>query len=112
MRISIRSACTGLCPGMALAVLACMAMSPGCGGEHAERQGPERLSVAFESWVGFGPLYLAADKGFFAEEGLALVKRKNGRIPRRPGTCPAQPGRAEQFVGRRCDERRSPRRRA
>jgi len=50
-----------------------MAMSPGCGGERAKRQAPERLSIAFQNWIGYGPLYLAADKGFFAEEGLELV---------------------------------------
>jgi len=45
----------------------------GCRRE-ASAQGPtDRLSIAFQTWVGYGPLYLAADKGFFAEEGLELV---------------------------------------
>jgi len=73
MRTGVRSIAAGVFPGLALAVMAGMAMSPGCSGEHAERQAPERLSIAFQSWVGYGPLYLAADKGFFAEEGLELV---------------------------------------
>ena len=32
----------------------------------------EELTIAFQEWVGYGPLYLAAEKGFFKDEGLRL----------------------------------------
>ena len=45
----------------------------GCGRESAPSERAERLSIAFQSRVGYGPLYLAVEKGFFAEEGLNLL---------------------------------------
>lgn len=33
----------------------------------------ERINIAFQQWVGYGPLYLAKDKGFFKDEGMELV---------------------------------------
>jgi len=54
-------------------LLAFVLTSSVCGRRTARSEEPERLSIAFQSWVGYGPLYLAADKGFFAEEGLELV---------------------------------------
>lgn len=33
----------------------------------------ERINIAFQEWVGYGPLYLAADKGFFKDEGIEVV---------------------------------------
>ncbi len=56
-----------------LAVLVCLVASLECGRRQAKPDEPERLTIAFQEWVGYGPLYLAADKGFFAEEGLELV---------------------------------------
>ncbi|MCX5715157.1 MAG: ABC transporter substrate-binding protein, partial [Candidatus Omnitrophica bacterium] len=32
-----------------------------------------RVSIAFQNWVGYGPLYLAQEKGFFKDEGIELV---------------------------------------
>ncbi len=31
---------------------------------------PQELTIAHSTWVGYGPLYIARDKGFFEEEGL------------------------------------------
>ena len=56
-----------------IALLIGFLILPGCGRKAPKVQKLERLSIAFQSWVGYGPLYLAADKGFFAEEGLELV---------------------------------------
>jgi len=38
-----------------------------------EEPGLERINIAFQQWVGYGPLYLARDKGFFKEEGVELI---------------------------------------
>jgi len=32
--------------------------------------GPTKVKVAFATWVGYGPLYIAKDKGFFDQYGL------------------------------------------
>lgn len=34
---------------------------------------PARLTIAFQEWVGYGPFYLAQDKGFCEEEGIELI---------------------------------------
>ncbi|MFA5270814.1 MAG: ABC transporter substrate-binding protein [Candidatus Omnitrophota bacterium] len=31
------------------------------------------INIAFQDWVGYGPFYLAQEKGFFKDEGLELV---------------------------------------
>lgn len=54
-------------------LLACLPILPGCGRKAPQPDELERLCIAFQSWVGYGPLYLAADKGFFAEESLEFV---------------------------------------
>ena len=41
--------------------------------QRSEEAGIERVSIAFQKWVGYGPLYLAQEKGFFKEEGIELV---------------------------------------
>lgn len=33
-------------------------------------QGPPKIKIALVTWVGFGPFYVAQDKGYFREEGL------------------------------------------
>jgi len=33
----------------------------------------EKLTIAFQNWIGYGPFYLAQEKGFFRDEGLELV---------------------------------------
>jgi len=53
--------------------LVCLLTLPGCGSKKPTAEKVDRLSIAFQSWVGYGPLYLAADKGFFAEQGLELL---------------------------------------
>ena len=32
----------------------------------------ETINIAFQQWVGYGPLYLADEKGFFKDEGINL----------------------------------------
>lgn len=59
-------AATGLLPAILL-------LLPGCGPRGPADEQLERLSIAFQTWVGYGPLYLAAEKGFLAEEGLELL---------------------------------------
>ncbi len=44
----------------------------GCAQKPEEAE-PERMNIAFQKWVGYGPLYLAKEKGFFKEEGMELV---------------------------------------
>jgi NitT/TauT family transport system substrate-binding protein len=45
-----------------------------CGCERRPEEAQlERISIAFQEWVGYGPLYLAQEKGFFKEEGIDLV---------------------------------------
>ncbi|MCX5706274.1 MAG: ABC transporter substrate-binding protein [Candidatus Omnitrophica bacterium] len=38
-----------------------------------EAQKLTKLNIAFQQWVGYGPLYLAQDEGFLKEEGIELV---------------------------------------
>ncbi|TMV53763.1 transporter substrate-binding domain-containing protein, partial [Thioclava sp. BHET1] len=39
----------------------------------------QKISIALSTWVGYGPLYIAQDKGFFKDEGLDvdLVKMED-----------------------------------
>jgi NitT/TauT family transport system substrate-binding protein len=39
----------------------------------ASAQAAERVHIAVPTWVGFGPLYVARDKGFFAKHGVDAV---------------------------------------
>ena len=48
--------------GVALALFAAFSVSPA--------SAADKLTVAHSTWVGYGPLYIARDKGFFEEEGL------------------------------------------
>ena len=32
-----------------------------------------RITIAFQSWVGYGPFYLGVEKGFFSDEGIDLM---------------------------------------
>ena len=52
---------------------ACLLVLSACGRKEPPGREPERVTIALQTWVGYGPLYLAAEKGFFAEEGLELV---------------------------------------
>src|SRR5690349_12470647 len=47
---------------LVLALLAC-----------ATADAAERVHIAVPTWVGFGPLYVARDKGFFAKHGVEAV---------------------------------------
>ncbi len=55
-----------------LCLISAILFFPGCK-QHSEEADLERVSIAFQKWVGYGPLYLAQEKGFFKEEGLELV---------------------------------------
>jgi NitT/TauT family transport system substrate-binding protein len=39
-------------------------------GAAAQPAGAETVSIAHSTWVGYGPLYIARDKGFFKENGV------------------------------------------
>lgn len=39
-------------------------------GAMSHAQAADKLSIGLSTWVGYGPLYIAKDKGFFADEGL------------------------------------------
>jgi NitT/TauT family transport system substrate-binding protein len=39
----------------------------------ASAQDPLPLSIGYSVWVGYGPLFIAADQGYFAEEGLDVT---------------------------------------
>ncbi|MDD5439514.1 MAG: ABC transporter substrate-binding protein [Candidatus Omnitrophica bacterium] len=61
--------------GAGLVVILAVFAVAGCHNNSALR--PEgnlkRVSIAFQSWVGYGPLYLAQEKGFFKDEGIEMV---------------------------------------
>ncbi len=44
-----------------------------CCNQRPEEAELQKVSIAFQQWVGYGPLYLAQEKGFFDEEGIELV---------------------------------------
>jgi NitT/TauT family transport system substrate-binding protein len=56
------------------------ALLAACGGQAAPSGGaggaPVKLKIGYSVWVGYGPLFIARDKGYFTEEGLdvELVK--------------------------------------
>ncbi len=39
----------------------------------ASARAAERVHIAVPTWLGFGPLYVARDKGFFAKQGIEVV---------------------------------------
>jgi NitT/TauT family transport system substrate-binding protein len=43
---------------------------------HSKAADPIKLKIGYSVWVGYGPLFIAAEKGYFAEQGLdvELVK--------------------------------------
>lgn len=53
-----------------LAVLS--VMLPGCR-RHPQEIKLERVNISFQEWVGYGPLYLARDKGYLKEQGIELL---------------------------------------
>ena len=44
----------------------------GCGRKTEEGR-LKPLTIAMQEWVGYGPLYLAKDKGFFRDEGVEVI---------------------------------------
>lgn len=55
-----------------LLILVAFLFFAGCAKNIAEEK-LKKINIAFHEWVGYGPLYLAADKGFFKDEGIELV---------------------------------------
>ena len=49
-----------------------IAFLPGCG-KKPQKPKLTSITIAFQEWVGYGPFYLADEKGFFKEEGIKLV---------------------------------------
>ncbi len=77
-----------------------------CGRGEPAAQTVERMSIVVQTWVGYGPLYLAADKGFFAEEGLelAFVHEELDAARRdafKAGMLDAEAGTVDQLVSKR-----------
>lgn len=49
-----------------------------------KQRGPTPFRIAFNTWVGYGPFYVAKEKGFFKEEGLDVrLERIEGTGERR-----------------------------
>ncbi len=69
---------TGLILLVLLAAVA-FALVPG-----VEGQDKARLRIGFNTWVGYGPLYVAQEKGYFSEHGLQVeLERIEGTPERR-----------------------------
>lgn len=50
----------------------------------AEKEEPINIRLGFNTWVGYGPFYIAQEKGFFAEHGLNVdLQRIEGTADRR-----------------------------
>ncbi|MDD5437232.1 MAG: ABC transporter substrate-binding protein [Candidatus Omnitrophica bacterium] len=54
-----------------IGICAVLAMTAGCGHKAPEKK-PAKINIAFKQWVGYGPFFLARDKGFFGDEGIDL----------------------------------------
>jgi NitT/TauT family transport system substrate-binding protein len=55
-----------------LFILLAIAFFPGCG-QKPQEQELTSITIAFQEWVGYGPFYLAQEKGFCKEDGIELV---------------------------------------
>jgi len=42
----------------------------GCGGQEQKEGEPVKIKIGHATWVGYGPLYIAKEKGFFQENGI------------------------------------------
>lgn len=61
----------------ALVLVACVPVSPSqSGGAQSGAAAITNLKIGYTTWVGYGPLFIARDQGYFQEEGLnvELVK--------------------------------------
>src|SRR6202000_2980157 len=67
-----------------LAALAIAGASVGVVGSTAARA-DDTITIAHSTWVGYGPLYIARDKGFFKENGvdvdLVIMEDPKDRFP-------------------------------
>ena len=51
---------------------ALLIVTAGCGRKPSEKK-LAKINIAFQEWVGYGPFFLAQNKGFFRDEGIDLV---------------------------------------
>jgi len=58
--------------GTAVFILAMALSVTGCARKPRQKE-LALVTIAFQEWVGYGPFYLAKDKGFFEDEGIRLV---------------------------------------
>ena len=49
----------------------------------------EKLTLAHSTWVGYGPFYIARDKGFFEEEGVEIELQIMENTPLKMGALMA-----------------------
>ncbi len=59
-------------------------------GPAAQSQEKGSLRVGFNTWVGYGPLYIAQEKKFFADEGLMVELERIEGTPERRGALIAK----------------------
>jgi len=63
--------------GLALVLTACVApQATQSGGAAAGGAQPIKLNLSYSVWVGYGPLFIARDKGYFKDEGLDITLTK------------------------------------
>jgi NitT/TauT family transport system substrate-binding protein len=64
-----------------LVIIIVVGVVAGC---HQSAGATEPIRVGFNTWVGFGPFYIAQEKGFFAKRGLNVeLQRIEGTGDRR-----------------------------
>jgi NitT/TauT family transport system substrate-binding protein len=61
--------------GMILLSLCMVLMLLFASGVQAQSE-PIKLNIGYSTWVGYGPLFIARDKGYFAEQGLDVTLTK------------------------------------
>lgn len=67
--------------GLTAALLAACAMLAGGGGAEARVGEPNTVTCMYPVWVGFGPVHLANELGYFEEEGITVVEILDDDMP-------------------------------
>src|SRR2546430_5750120 len=58
----------------------------GCGEERTQPAAPLRIGLV--TWIGYGPLYVAQEKGYFKEQNVQVdLQRIEGDVERRAATA-------------------------
>ena len=55
-----------------IAIFSLMAFSIGCTKKEPSKKAVQQLKVGLVTWIGFGPLFVADQKGYFKERGLDI----------------------------------------